>query len=275
MEKDSGSLFLKQALRPRDQAVLLSFDVNLNLLQDYTNNSETLIRALNKAEINGDGGVPATKDTHGIPDPVPVAEPPGAHFYDAIYLAADKKLNQETGRKAMIVLSDGEDQDSSFTSQDVIAEAEKNNIAVFVIWSGGPKCFDPKNRRMPWQPKTPGENKYPLPDYQASQAHRSQGDGRDECAAANWKKAICPGYFVAKCISEHTGGKFIIPQNGFQLERAFKQIEDDLRSHYWATYLPSDTRADGRFHRIEIQCSADDGESLKVQMRRGYYADTK
>ena len=50
-------------LRPKDEAFLLSFDVNVDLLQDYTNSARLLARAMNKAEINtaggnGAGGIP-------------------------------------------------------------------------------------------------------------------------------------------------------------------------------------------------------------------------
>ena len=82
----------------------------------------------------------------------------------------------------------------------------------------------------------------------------------------------CPGFHAAECIAEHTGGGFIVPQNSKQLERAFQDIQDELRSQYWASYVPSEIKADGHFHKIEIQCRRDDGQNLKVQVRRGYYA---
>src|ERR1700756_2207332 len=56
LEQEAGSRFLEQVLRQKDEAFLLSFDVNVDLLQDYTNNPHQLARALNKAEINSAGG---------------------------------------------------------------------------------------------------------------------------------------------------------------------------------------------------------------------------
>jgi VWFA-related protein len=277
MEQDAGSQFIQQALRRRDQAFLISFDVNVDLLQDYTNRPESLIRALNKAEINEGGGAPTIKDTPGIPPlirskpkidpgPSPIPNPRGTLFYDAIYQASNKKMNQETGRKAMIVLTDGDDQGSSFTSRDAVAETEKNNIPVFVIWSGSQECFALKDHKKHWEPKVPLQGQ-PGPPTQKLQA-----GGSDECNAAQWAMTACPGYHAAECIAEHTGGRFIVPQNSKQLERAFQNIQDELRSQYWASYTPSDIKADGRFHKIEIQCHRDDGQNLKVQVRRGYYA---
>jgi len=279
MEQDSGSQFIRQVLRRGDQAFLISFDVNVDLLEDYTNRPDILIRALNKAEINEGGGAPAIKDTPGIPPLIrnkpevnpgtaPIPNPRGTLFYDAIYQASKEKMNQETGRKAMIVLTDGDDQGSSFTSQDAVAEAEKNNIPVYVIWSGSQECFALKDHKKHWEPKIP------LPGQPAPPTQKLLANGSDECDATHWGMTSCPGYHAAECIAEHTGGRFIVPQNNKQLERAFQDVQDELRSQYWASYVPSDVKADGHFHRIEIQCHRDEGQNLKVQVRRGYYASS-
>jgi VWFA-related protein len=134
LEQQAGSRFLQQVLRQKDQAFLLSFDVNVDLLQDYTNSPHLLAHAMDKAEINTAGGNGAA----GVPGlgggPVPVhGTPKGTLLYDAIYLASNQKMNQETGRKAMIILTDGDDQGSEHKISDAIAAAEKNNIIVYVI----------------------------------------------------------------------------------------------------------------------------------------------
>jgi VWFA-related protein len=280
MEQDAGSQFIRQVLRHGDQAFLISFDVNVDLLQDFTNRPEILIHALNQAEINKGGGALTIKDTPGIPPlirskpdvdpgPVPNANPRGTLFYDAIYQAANEKMNQVTGRKAIIVLTDGDDQGSSFTSQDAIAAMEKNNIPVFVIWLGSPDCFFLKDHKKHPEPRLP------LPGQPDPPTQKLLADGSDECDAAHWNMTTCPGFHAAECMAEHTGGGFIVPQNSNQLERAFEHIQDVLRSQYWASYTPSDIKADGHFHELEIQCHADNGQNLKVQMRRGYYAPSK
>ncbi|HEY1160351.1 MAG TPA: VWA domain-containing protein, partial [Terracidiphilus sp.] len=56
LEQEVGSQFLERVLRQKDEAFLLSFDVNVDLLQDYTNSARQLSRAMNKAEINTAGG---------------------------------------------------------------------------------------------------------------------------------------------------------------------------------------------------------------------------
>jgi VWFA-related protein len=231
LEQQAGSQFLEQVLRSKDEAFLLSFDVNVDLLQDFTNSPHMLARAMDKAEINTAGGNGAA----GIPGlgggPVPtVGDPKGTLLYDAIYLAATEKLNQETGRKAMIVLTDGEDEGSRTKIGEAIAAAQRSNVIVYVILIA--------DRAMYW----------------------SQGEGYY-------------GYGYAKKISDETGGRLIdVGNNGAKLQAAFQQIQDELRTQYQASYTPSNEKQDGTFRRIAVDCRGDNGDNLKVQVRKGYYA---
>jgi VWFA-related protein len=134
LEQQAGSQFLERVLKSKDQAFLLSFDVNVDLLQDFTNSPRLLTKAMGKAEINTAGGNGAA----GIPGAgggtIPTyGTPKGTLLYDAIYLASNEKLNQETGRKAMIILTDGDDQGSKYKIQDAIAAAQKSNAIIYVI----------------------------------------------------------------------------------------------------------------------------------------------
>ena len=56
LEQEAGSQFLEQVLRAKDEAFLVSFDVNVDLLQDFTNSPRLLARAMDKAQINTAGG---------------------------------------------------------------------------------------------------------------------------------------------------------------------------------------------------------------------------
>jgi VWFA-related protein len=126
LEQDAGSQFLERVVKPRDEAFLLSADVNVDLLQDLTNNVRQLSRALYKAEINAGVGFG--------PGPVPTSGGPrGTVLYDAVYLAAQEKMNQETGHKALILLTDGQDQGSRTRIGEAITAAQKSNVLVYVI----------------------------------------------------------------------------------------------------------------------------------------------
>jgi VWFA-related protein len=228
LEQDVGSQFLERVIKSKDEAFLVSFDVDVDLLQDYTNSPRLLARAMSKAEINTAGG----NGAGGIPGAgggtVPtIGDPKGTLLYDAVYMAASKKMNQESGRKAMILLTDGEDQGSRTKISEAIAAAQKSNVIIYTILIADRGFYG--------------------------------GFGMGYS-----------GYSATKRMAEETGGRLIdVGNNGKKLEAAFQQIEDELRTQYVATYTPSNTKLDGTFRHIAVECR---GDGLKVQVRKGYFA---
>jgi VWFA-related protein len=226
LEQQVGSQFLERVLRPKDEAFLLSFDVNVDLLQDFTNSAHQLTRAMNKAEINTAGG----NGGSGIPGlgggTIPtVGGAKGTVLYDAVYLASNEKMTQETGRKAMILLTDGEDEGSRSKIGEAIAAAQRSNVLVYVILIADRGFYG--------------------------------GFGYS-------------GYSAMKRVTEETGGRLIdVGNNGNKLEAAFQQIEDELRTQYVASYTPSNTKLDGSFRHLAVECR---GDGMKVQVRKGYFA---
>ncbi|MDR3726181.1 MAG: VWA domain-containing protein [Terracidiphilus sp.] len=220
LEQDAGSQFLQRVIKPKDEAFILSVDVNVDLLQDLTNSTRLLTRALNKAEINAGVGFGS--------GPVPTAGGPrGTLLYDAVYLASNEKLTSETGRKALILLTDGEDQGSRNKLNEAIAAAQKSNAIVYVIL---------------------------IADVQG---YLDQGVGYF-------------GYSPMKKMADETGGRVInVGNNGKKLEAAFEQIEEELRTQYVASYTPSNTKLDGTYRKLSVECR---GDGLKVQARKGYFA---
>jgi len=132
MEQEVGADFLNLILREKDMAFVISFDVNVDLLQDFTNSTKLLRAALNKARINTGGGVGSIPGLGGGPVPTS-GMPKGTLLYDAIYLASHDELSHEVGRKAMIILSDGEDQGSQLKIKDAIEAAQKADAIVYVL----------------------------------------------------------------------------------------------------------------------------------------------
>ncbi len=231
LEKQFGSQFLSRVLKSKDEAFLVSFDVDVDLLQDYTNSARLLERAMDKAEINtaaGNGGA-------GVPGigqgPVPIhGSPKGTLLYDAVYQASTTKLSHETGRKAMIILTDGEDEGSDHKLPAAVEAAQKANVIIYGILLA------------------------------------------DRGGYGNFGLGYS-GDFALKKMSEETGGRMInVGNNGKKLEAAFAQIEDELRTQYVASYTPTNNKIDGTFRKISVDCKADKGDALKVQVRKGYYA---
>lgn len=110
-EIDAAAEFFREILRPgKDLALIMEFYSEVNLVQDFTQNQDTLVDALNTLKAGG-----------------------GTSLYDAVYLAADEKLRFETGRKVMVVISDGEDTSSIVSSDEAIEAAQKSDALIYGI----------------------------------------------------------------------------------------------------------------------------------------------
>jgi|SRR5580698_3443705 VWFA-related protein len=129
MEKVVGGQFLDEILREKDLAFVLGFDSDVDLLQDFTNSTRLLKKAMNNAKIGGGGGFsgpgggPVPTMSHGC----------CTMLYDAVYLAAHDELAQQVGRKAMILLTDGEDEGSKLKIQEAIEAAQKSDAICYVL----------------------------------------------------------------------------------------------------------------------------------------------
>jgi VWFA-related protein len=126
VEKEAGSGFLKRVLRKGDLAMVMSFDLDVDLLADFTDDRSKLDRAINRAQINvGTGGI--------MPGTIPQKGRMGTSFYDAVYLAAHDKLVDEAGRKALVILTDAEDAGSKLRLQDAIEAAQRTDTVVHIL----------------------------------------------------------------------------------------------------------------------------------------------
>jgi VWFA-related protein len=124
LEQQSGAEFLKDVLTPKDEAFLISFDINVTLLSDYTNSPREIKRSIDSAVINTGAGTGSVTGN---------GNPRGTLLFDAVYLAAHDKLRQEAGRKILVLLTDGGDQGSQENLKTATEAAQKANAIVYVI----------------------------------------------------------------------------------------------------------------------------------------------
>ena len=134
MEKQVGGAFLTEILREKDLAFVMSFDIGVELLQDFTGSARKLKAALNSVKINS-GGHARLPDTPGMGGgPIPTSGTPrGTLLYDAVYLASHEEMAQQVDRKAMILLTDGQDQGSQYKTRDAVEAAQKADTIVYVL----------------------------------------------------------------------------------------------------------------------------------------------
>jgi VWFA-related protein len=208
-EQDAAVRFFSRVLRKGDLAMVVSFDTDSDLLADLTDDQSRLDRAIHRTRINAPGaqGPLAT-------------QVPGTVFYDAVYAACHDKLAEEAGRKAIVVLTDAQDEGSTLKLQDAIEAAQRTDTVVHILLV----------------------------------ADRQFGGGNES---------------VAKKLTDETGGRTIVVRNEKNLEQAFDQISEELRSQYTIGYYSTNTAHDGTYRKIKVDTTR---KELDVLTRRGYYA---
>jgi VWFA-related protein len=218
LEQQSADTFIRDVIHTKDEAFVVSFDVGVNLEQDFTNNTSELARAIDKTEINtaaggGSVGVPGIGQgpvpTHGAPK--------GTLLYDAVSQVSNDKIRSETGRKALILLTDGEDEGSVTKPNEAIEAAQKANAIIYVILIADRPFYGYGGFNMGYS-----------------------------------------GDMQMNKLTEATGGRVInVGNNGKKLEDAFAQIEQELRTQYLASYTPTNNRLDGSYRKLDISCKGD------------------
>jgi VWFA-related protein len=136
-EKRAAHQFFAQVLRKKDEAFLISFGEDSELLQDYTNSPKLLQAGLSQLQINsGAGGFG--------PGPVPtISQPRGTVLYDAVYLAANEKLKAEVGRKVVVLITDGIDEGSKLKIEEAIEASQKSDVVIYSIDYADPSAYGP------------------------------------------------------------------------------------------------------------------------------------
>ena len=133
--QDAGARFLHRVLKKGDEAMVISFDTDVDLLADLTDDRPILDRAINKARINTPGG----GFYGGNPGPVPGAGSVGTALYDAVYLACSEKLNGEAGRKAIVIVTDAQDEGSKVKLEEAIESAQRTDTVIHILLVADPR----------------------------------------------------------------------------------------------------------------------------------------
>ena len=135
IEKRAAHQFFAQVLRKKDEAFLISFGEDSELLQDYTNSPKLLQAGLSQLQVNsGASGFG--------PGPVPtISQPRGTVLYDAVYLAANEKLRAEVGRKVIVLITDGIDEGSKLKIEEAIEAAQKSDVVIYSIDYADPSAY--------------------------------------------------------------------------------------------------------------------------------------
>ena len=158
----------------------------------------------------------------------------GTKFYDAIYLSGDEILQKEKGRKAVIMLTDGEDMGSKETIDSAIRSAQHAEMlgySIHIADEGG-----------------------------GFSRGFGGGGGRGGYERPDGKK-------ILKQISKATGGGYFEFKKS--LDDIYSQINEELRNQYSIGYTSDKPESDGGFRKIDLTVKQ---KGLMVQSRDGYYS---
>ena len=117
-------VFLKDVLGPKDRVFLVCFGNHIRLVSDFSQSSAQMMQQLDTYRHNA-GHFPelGLKESRDL----------GTAFYDSIFYSITEKLANESGRRALLVFSDGEDNSSSYDMMTAIEAAQSANVLIFTV----------------------------------------------------------------------------------------------------------------------------------------------
>ncbi len=265
-ERSASRAFLDQMItRPQDRAFVIHFDREVELLQDLTSDHGKLEKAVGlidtqpsveNVQTNDQGGGQSRGRRGGG----------GTALYDAIFLACDEITAKQKGRKAIVVLSDGEDRGSKETMNSAIESAQKAETVVYTIYIGGHQDNSGYNpgmgRRGGMGGGYPGGGgRYPGGGYPGGGYPGGGNYPRQQENRPNGKK-------IMQEIAEQTGGRFFEAKKKEAVDDDYAQIAEELRTQFMLGYTPPKDQSSG-YHSIHLTAKKKD---LIVQTRAGYYS---
>ncbi len=196
-ESLASDVFLETMLgRPEDQAMLVQFDYRVLALKGMTSSANELHLALSMLSSRA-------------------SSIGGTLLNDAVYTVARDYLASKSGRKAMIILTDGGDNGSRRTLAEAIEQAQRADVQVYsILYSMWDSMND--TRPGPTGPKDPGLS-------------------------------------VLQALSESTGGRVFTVARNMGLRAIFAQIGEDLRLQYELGYTPPPDTLANSYHRLELK----------------------
>ncbi len=242
-ERTASYRFLEQVLREdKDLAFVIHFDREVELLQDLTSSRRQLEAALALLQTPE----PRQMNRRSWPGS-PGRRGGGTSLYDAVLLASDELMKKQQGRKGLILLSDGVDNNSQVTLADAIEAAQRADTLVYSIL-----FFDE-------QAYGGGFGPFPGPRM-----------GRRRGPSARIPEKRPDGRKVLERLSKTTGGGFFEVSKKHTIEQIYGRIQEELRNQYSLGYTPDRPDAGPGYRKIHLTTKQ---KGLVVQSRDGYYLE--
>jgi VWFA-related protein len=211
---NAAALTFVKTSNPQDQVFIVNFNDNyyLDTPGDFASNIEELKSALDKIDSRG-----------------------GTAMRDAIHASLDHMKLASRDKKVLLVITDGEDNGSRYTIEDVVKYLQKGNTLLYTIGLLG--------------------------EGEPGGLFKVRGSG-----ARRARK-------VLEQLAEVGGGGAYFPKSLEEVESTCVQIARDIRNQYTLAYYPTNAKKDGTFRSVRVEAKPARGsERLSVRARPGYYA---
>jgi Ca-activated chloride channel family protein len=209
---NKAALAFIKASNPDDEEFLIGFNSEVELLEDFTSDLDMITDTLNNTIVTG-----------------------GTALYDAIYLATQKAQSGSKPKKAIIVITDGEDRDSYYKLDEMVAKVQESDVQIYSI--GFLNAAPEKGLFGRWSKSEPEKAQDAL-----------------------------------QRISEETGAKAFFPKDISEIDKIVSQVAHELRSQYSISYTSSNSARDGTWRRVKVSLDIPIASSLHVRYRSGYFA---
>ena len=269
-ERAASSTFLDLMLTtPKDKAFIMQFAAETELLQDVTSSHPLLQAALKEIDTPSKGNSGSSDDDNNT------SRRPrgggGTTLYDALFLASDELMSKQTGRKAVIILSDGGDRGSRETLVKSIEAAQRADTIIYAIYFKGEEQHQNVPQRGNRGGGYPGggypgggyPGRYPGGGYPGGGGNGGGNNG------GTYPTGHIDGKKVLERMTQETGGRFFEVKKNQDVAQIYNQIAEELRAQYRLGFTPNQDAAAAGYHQIDLTLHQ---KGLLIQTRDGYYS---
>jgi Ca-activated chloride channel family protein len=220
-----AALEFARSFQRNDRISVISFSDQVQVLQDWTPSLGAVRKALKKLE-------------------------PGYRtaLYDALWTTTSRQLSRVRGKKAIILLTDGLDNESGQSYDQIIQSLISNNVALYII--GRTRLIQDevgRNNRVEFLTRVMSELVGPDEDFVGTYFRQKEA--------------------AMMHLAEATGGRALFPERLKELADRYRELARELKSQYVLTFRPP-LRSDLTFRSIQVRCVQPTG---KILHRRQYY----
>lgn len=240
--------FVRQ-LQPRDRVLIVAFSDHVEYIGDFSNDQNQLARTIDTLKSGY-----------------------GTSLYDAVQRTIREKLQPLTGRKALVVLTDGVDtmsrQASYSSTLDLISHSGIVCYAVqYETRNDGGKLIKPSD--LPYI----GSQRNNFLSHSFAPAPPQQGivniPRSDEQLMRTKRDRDLVAMEYLRAMAFQSGATYLRAESAEMTARAFNLIADELRHQYTLAYYPKHERQDGAYHTITVSVPE---SGFQVRARQGYFA---